>query len=71
MYRSLNTDRFSRQTAINVRHSDEGWGDANSWIDLKARVRERVQPGPQINFRWMAFITASRRLWVRNFWLMW
>jgi hypothetical protein len=24
----------------------------------------------QISFRWMAFITASRRLWVRNFWLM-
>jgi hypothetical protein len=45
MYRSLNTDRFSRQTAINVRHSDERLGDANPWINLKASVGGRVQPG--------------------------
>ncbi len=30
-----------------------------------------VRAGGQMSFRWMAFMTASKRLWVRSFWLMW
>jgi hypothetical protein len=36
----------------------------------RAREAERVPLPIQMSFRWIAFMTASRRLWVRSFWLM-
>ena len=34
------------------------------------RNRGQLYGECQMSFRWMAFMTASRRLWVRSFWLM-
>ena len=41
-------------------------------LGLRHENGERVSLLPtQMSFRWIAFMTASRRLWVRSFWLMW
>jgi hypothetical protein len=57
----IGAEKTEEQTGAEPRHT----------LGLRHDNGERAALLPtQMSFRWIAFMTASRRLWVRSFWLM-